>query len=236
MNQTEVFQAVVARCRGLGANVLPRDVIMLSVSGITAHVSPWNLEELTETEPAQRAARAVLAVAEFAAKANTITESERLTATAKSADILDLARASAPELSGLLAAADAALEAAVLVERREVAPVPIEAADAAQSVVDVELRGILRAAGGLGEQISMVQQEFAICRATLRQPTGFPEPVIEHARKAWADFNPAKQTSTAAQRVAASWREARRIIGQAQHALNTLSSGRDRRPGTLAAA
>jgi hypothetical protein len=235
MNQTEVFQAVVARCRGLGAAVLPRDVIALSVSGIQTFLNPWNLELLTETEPAQRSARAVLAVAEFAAKANTITESERLTATAKTADILDLARASAPELSALLAAADAALEAAVLVERREVAPLPIAEADAAQSVVDVELRSLVRSLP-LHEQIRAVQGQFATCRAVIRQPTGFPETLIEYARKAWKELNPQTQTSTASQRMAASWREARSIIAQCQNALNQLSSGQDRRPGTLAAA
>lgn len=236
MNQIEEsYKALTERCKERGANVMPRHVIAFRMGGITAMISPPDFDALTETQPLHVLAKAVMAVATFAEAATKITESQRLTASAKSEDVAKLARESAPALVTLMTEADTALEAAVLVERREIAPVPIEAADAAQSVVDVELRGILRAAGGTGDQIRMVQNEFAICRAVLRQPTGFTEPLIEYARRAWQEFNPAKQTSTIAQRQVASWRAARQIIGQCQSALNKLSSGRDRMPGTLAA-
>lgn len=231
----ESYKALCDRCQERGASVLPRSVVAFRVGGLTAMITPPDFDALTETQPLHVLAKAVMAVATFAEAATKITESQRLTASAKSEDVAKLARESAPALVTLMTEADTALEAAVLVERREIAPVPIEAADAAQSVVDVELRGILRAAGGTGDQIRMVQKEFAICRAVLRQPTGFSEPLIDFARKAWADFNPAKQTSTLAHRQVASWREARQVVGQCQAAVNRLSSGRDRMPGTLAA-
>jgi hypothetical protein len=222
----EIFEAVDNRVRERGGQVLPRGIYSFRVGGIHAVVTPANQDELFDEFPAQRIARAVLVVAEFAQEANKITESTRLTGIAKSEDVAKLAKQKAPELATLLEEAGAKVASADLAEAREVAPVPIEPADAAQSVVDVELRGILRAAGGTGDQIRMVQKEFAICRAVLRQPTGFSEPLIEFARSAWREFNPAAPTATKAAREAAQWREARRMIASAQHAMGKLSSGR----------
>ena len=86
-------------------------------------------------------------------------------------------------------------------------------------------RGLLRAKSP-GEQMQAVRDEFAFARALLRQPIGFEPAVIDFAKTCWAKFNPNAPQATAAASAAASWEEARKVVGHCLAALSQLSFGR----------
>jgi hypothetical protein len=221
----EVFEAVNDRCRERGAQVFPRGVLGLSVGGFNAYISPPDFDALVLTFPAQRAGAAVIALADFAMEAGKIAQSDRLTASAKSADIFTAAKAYRTKLETILDEVGTALDAALAAEARDTVPLPIEPAAAADAVLDAEMRQYARQQPP-HEQMKLVRDNLGVCRAVLRQPLGFEAAVIDLAKKAWATFNPNAPTATAAAQQAASWREARGVVGQCLACLSQLSAGR----------
>lgn len=221
----EVFDAVADRVKERGGQIHPRGIIALRVGSQTSYIVPPDFDALVLTFPAQRAGAAVITLADFAQDANRIAESPRLTESAKSEDRAKLAKEFRPKLEAILDEVGAALDKARAAEAKDTVPVPISPADAADAILDTELRGLLRAKSP-GEQMQAVRDEFAFCRALLRQPIGFEPAVIDFAKTCWAKFNPNAPQATAAASAAASWEEARKVVGQCLAALSQLSFGR----------
>lgn len=219
---TEVFEAVRARCEERGARLLPAGVIAVEVNGMAAVVPPPADLETMATFPAQRAGAAVITLAEFAQAANRVMTDPRLTASAKAADVVELGKRERPKLAAILTEAGEALAAAEQALAKETTPVPIDPAGAADAVIDGELRGLLRAMA-LHQQMAAVRDEFAYCRAALRQPLGFDDALIKQAREWWAVLNPNAPAATEAAKAVASWRSARDCIGQCVAAFDRLA-------------
>jgi len=60
-------------------------------------------------------------------------------------------------------------------------------------------------------------------RAVLRLPVAFTAPLVEFATARWATLNPNGQSATLAAGTAASWREARAVVGGAHAAVAKLA-------------
>lgn len=223
----EVYEeAVYPRVKALGSQILARGVIEFRAGGIFSHVGPPDFEELLDTVAAHKAGRAIVVVAEFANKARAVFDSVRLTATGKQEDVRKLATETAPELNALLTEVGAALEAASAQAAKDLAPVPVPPADAAQAVMDVELRQIVRPMP-VHDQMIFVRDNYAALLAVMRMPVGFDGQFLAYAQTIWAERNPNAKTMTNAVRLDKSWREARKQIAAAYAAFSKLSSGRE---------
>ena len=204
-----------------GAELAERGHYLLRAGALTTVIAGPSAQMLQPAGLAPVIA-ALVQAADFAMAANTIAESTRLTQTAKAADIGALADAAGANIHALLTATGDALVAAELVAAKEALPTPVEAADAAQSVIDGELRGLLRPLA-LPEQMRLVEREFSILQAVLRLPVAFTAPLVEFATARWATLNPNGQSATLAAGTAASWREARSVVAGAHAAVSKLA-------------
>lgn len=227
MTVQAVYEAIHNQVKATGNEVLPRGVLGFRVGGQQVYIPPPNFDELLHPMPANKAGAAIIAVGEFAQKAREIVTSTRLSPSGKDEDIRKLASQASPVLLGLLNEVGEALEETEALERKDLAPVPVPPADAAQAVVDVELRQITRAMP-THEQISFVRDNYAGLLAVMRQPIGFDGQFLDFARRIWAERNPNAKTMTDAMRMAKSWREARNQIGAAHAAFVKLSSAEGR--------
>jgi hypothetical protein len=231
MSTKAMFDSLAARMAERGAEVLDGGkAYRVHTNGSYAVViRPPNVT----LEPAAAAvARAYMAIAGFAQDAARVHADARLSVAGKAEDLAALATAAGSTIAEALATAGTGLEQARAELAREVAPVPIEPATAADAVIDSELRGLLRDMAP-HDQMGRVREDMASCRALLRMPTGFLPQTVDFAREAWAAFNPTAPTATNAQQAATSWESARNAIGSAQDALRRLSAGRT---GPVAAA
>ena len=204
-----------------GAALAERGHFLLRAGALTTVIAGPSADVLQPSGLAPVIGALVLA-ADFAMAANTIAESTRLTQTAKAADIGALADAAGANIHALLTETGAALEAAELAAAKEALPVPVQAADAAQAVVDGELRALLRPLA-LPAQMRLIEREFSILRAVLRLPVAFTAPLVEFATARWATLNPNGQSATLAAGTAASWREARSVVAGAHAAVSKLA-------------
>lgn len=226
MSTREMAAGLRDRLAERGVQLMSGRVYMADVGGVQAHVTAPDPDAIA-TEPAFAAAsRALMRAATFAEGANAILRDPRLSGQAKADDVRALAVPAGADVAAVLAEADAEIERAKLAVARVVpaAPVP-RAADAVEAVADVEKRGLLRAQA-MPDAMRVVAEDRAQCLALLREPAGFPEPLIQHARAAWAKFEPGAAVVDPAERTLAAWRAARDSIASAQAALLKLSGGR----------
>lgn len=220
------------RLEALGAEIHPRGLIGFKVAETAAMLIPIE-PTLSEPIPQDRVSEAVVGVGMFARAADEIMRDELRSGVGKDRALRELTAPLAARLNALLIEAGDALVGAEREAAKESAPLPIDAADAAQAVVDGELRGLLRALAP-AEAMERVRADYASLKALLRVPVGFDAQLVSFAEAMWAESNPRAPTSHPASRLAASWREARRIIGECVAIVTLLSNGR--MPAVLPAA
>lgn len=220
------------RLESLGCEIHPRGLIGFKVAENSAMLMPID-STLSEPIPQDRVSEAVIGVGLYARAADEIMRDELRSGLGKDRAMRELTAPLADRLNTLLIEAGDALVFAEREAAKETAPLPIDAADAAQAVVDGELRGLLRALAP-AEAMERVRADYASLKALLRVPVGFDAQLVSFAETVWQEANPRAPTSHPASRLAASWREARRVIGECIAVLTLLSNGR--LPATLPAA
>lgn len=235
MNATrKMADGLRARLVELGGQpVADERAVVFDVAGRTAALAIPDPAEVPIEAAYAAASRALMTVGRFATDANAIHRDPRRSEVAKAEDLAALAGPAAADLQRELAAAGVEVERARLDVNRETAAAPVpRAADAVEAIADVEKRGLIRGLA-VHDAMRIVEGDRAQCLALLREPSGFPAALIDHARASWARFEPgAALVSDAGARLSA-WTGARDAIGAAVAAHARLSAGRG---GPVAAA
>lgn len=225
----QMAEGLSARLAELGGQpVADGRGVLFEINGRTAAASLPDPAEVNVEAAFSATARALMAVGTFADAAGAVLADVRRSEVAKSEDTAALARTAAETIRRELDAAGAEVERARLAVGRvvEAAPVP-RAADAVAAIADVEKRGMVRALA-LPQSMRAIEGDRALCLAVLREPAGFPEPLIQHAREVWSRFEPGAPMTGPAEVTLRAWEGARTAIGAAAAALERLSAGRSR--------
>lgn len=217
---------IIARAVERGAQAVPGG-LLFSVNGATGAVAIP--DDLSVERCYHFAGAAVQAVSGFVEAAQRVLADPRLSGAAKAQDLARLATAAKSELVDVSIAVAREVAKAEADAALETGATPIPASDTVAIALDAERRAVLR---GLppAEAMRHVQSDRRAADAVLRLALGFPESVVEVARRAVAAADPG---AFAAARRAADWRRTQQAVEACQQALDRLAHGRT---GPVAAA
>ena len=216
----ELQSNIVARAVERGAKPIPGPGVLFTLNGATAAVAIP--DDLSVEACYHHVGKAVQLVTTFAAAAQRVIADGRLSGAAKASDVAKLAGAAK---SALMDVAIAVAEEVAKAEREaanETGARPIPASDSVAIALDAERRAVLRGLP-LAEAMRAVQSDRLAADAVLRLPMGFPESVVEVARRAVATVDPGAFRSA---RVAEDWKRTQSTIEACQSAVERLSRGR----------